>query len=192
MNPLDTDLPIIALKPGELYICLEPTLVHTLLGSCITVTMYSARLRIGGITHAMLPHIGGQRDGCDKNCPVACNDANPMNDAFRYVDSSIGYLLERFGAYGVKEGELEIKVFGGADMFDAKGMVTVGMQNIEEALKVISAKRLRLLVDDTGGREGRRLYFYTHTGEVLVRRIKTETGSLYGAYLKNLYSNYKK
>jgi chemotaxis receptor (MCP) glutamine deamidase CheD len=43
------------LKPGELYIGKEPAVVSNILGSCVSITMFSERLGAGGICHALLP-----------------------------------------------------------------------------------------------------------------------------------------
>ena len=43
------------LKPGEIYVGREPAEVSTILGSCISVTMFSEGLKLGAICHALLP-----------------------------------------------------------------------------------------------------------------------------------------
>jgi chemotaxis protein CheD len=45
----------IFLKPGALYISEKPAIVSTILGSCIAVTIFNKRLKVGGICHALLP-----------------------------------------------------------------------------------------------------------------------------------------
>ncbi len=55
MNILETTLPVIHLKAGEIYIAEKPTLVATVLGSCISVTMFNNRFKIGAICHGALP-----------------------------------------------------------------------------------------------------------------------------------------
>ncbi len=76
---------------------------------------------------------------------------------------------------GIGRGEIEVKVFGGSDMFSADDKpgigIAVGAQNVEMALTVIEREELRLLVSDVGGYRGRKIVFYTHTGEVLLKRL---------------------
>jgi len=55
MRICDKGLPIIYLKPGEMYITEKPALVSTVLGSCVSVTMFNPRLQIGAICHGLLP-----------------------------------------------------------------------------------------------------------------------------------------
>ena len=40
------------------------------------------------------------------------------------------------------------------------------------ALQVIEDERLVLAASSVGGKRGRKIYFYTHTGEVLLKYIK--------------------
>ncbi|GBE02728.1 chemoreceptor glutamine deamidase CheD [bacterium BMS3Bbin06] len=165
MNPLKTKLPVVYLKPGEMYTAERPTMVSTVLGSCVSVTMFSRRLKIGAICHGFLPKCTNT-----KHC-----DSHYMEE-FKYVDYSIMQMIEGFDKYGIKRSEIEVKLFGGADALslqgDKPGTFTVGRQNIQTAIQVIKNERLHLIISDTGGLRGRKLIFYTHTGEVLLKRLK--------------------
>jgi chemotaxis protein CheD len=145
------------LKPGDFCHAESPAVVSTILGSCIAVTMFNPGTGIGSICHAMLPRNPSPRCG----------------EIFHFVDSSIFYMIERFRALGVRTGEMEVKLFGGADVleFRSDNKASVGRQNIEIALETIGEAGLRLIVSDVGGKVGRKLCFYTHTGEVLLKRM---------------------
>jgi chemotaxis protein CheD len=82
-------------------------------------------------------------------------------------------MVGRFRALGVRNDETEVKLFGGADVLEYHGEngASVGHQNIEIALQVIRRAGLRLIASDVGGKVGRKLRFYTHTGEVLLKRM---------------------
>ena len=147
----------IFLEPGGLYISEEPAIVSTILGSCVSVTIYSRRLMIGGICHALLPR------------RRTLNGTGTL----RYVDSAISYMLQKFETIGIRKGEMEVKLLGGADVFDHMGGHTksVGQQNRETALEIIKSENLNLSVSDVGGNLGRKIHFYTDTGQILVKRI---------------------
>lgn len=166
MNILETTLPVIHLKAGEIYIAEKPTLVATVLGSCISVTMFNNRFKIGAICHGALPVYNKNRYGIREN----------NNEPFKYVDFSISHMVSQLANYGIKTCEIEVKLFGGADMFSFdnknENKLTVGQQNIQVALNTIKKENLRLLIADTGGKRGRKIFFYTHTGEVLLKRLK--------------------
>lgn len=156
------------LKPGELYISDEPTVVTTVLGSCIAVTMFHRKSRMGGICHGMLPECR------EKSCPGSCEHG------FKYVDCSIQYMYSAFRAKLVPAAAIEVKLFGGSDMFQMrsprKGLETVGTQNLMTAMKMLENKKLRVAKLDIGGNEGRKLFFTTDTGEVLLKRLRQTSG----------------
>ncbi len=145
----------IFLKPGEVCISQTPTEVSTILGSCVAVTIFNKRLKVGAICHALLPK-------------------NPDNfDTFRYVDSTVSYMLRRVEAMGIAKAEMEVKIFGGADVLgrNASGP-SVGRKNVEIALAIMKQESLTPAITDTGGSLGRKIRFYTHTGEVLLKRLR--------------------
>ncbi|MBL8511280.1 MAG: chemotaxis protein CheD, partial [Betaproteobacteria bacterium] len=48
----------IFLQPGEFYFGDADTRIRTLLGSCVSITMWHPTRRIGGMCHYMLPTRG--------------------------------------------------------------------------------------------------------------------------------------
>lgn len=161
-------LPAVYLKPGEMHLAVVPTVVSTVLGSCVSVTMFAPREKAGAICHGLLPSCL-QQQGCGGGCV----------EGFRYVDCSIRRMLEAFRALKVRPAELQVKVFGGADLIAAtrngsRSSPTVGRQNIDTALTGIEREGLTLITHDVGGSGGRKLFFFTHTGEVLLKRLGKE------------------
>lgn len=152
-------LKTVYLKPGEVYMAKEPTAVSTVLGSCVSVTLFNRRLGIGAICHALFPETKGKVNG----------------DGFKYVDYALSKIIEKFDSLGIKLNEIEIKLFGGSNMVEIsdenKLRATVGKQNIDAAFNLIENRKLRLISSDVGGLEGRKIVFHTHTGEVFVKRL---------------------
>ncbi len=172
MSKLREQLPLVYLKPGEMFFSAEPAAVVTVLGSCLSVTMFHRRRGLGAICHGLLPKCSGQKD-CDGDCL----------EGLKYVDCSIQRMVQMFDRCKVRRSEVEVKCFGGADMFTRQivrpGVVSVGRQNILSAEKILSSEGLKLAVKDVGGLQGRKIFFYTHTGEVLLKRLKkAEAASL--------------
>jgi chemotaxis protein CheD len=147
----------IYLKPGEVLISLTPVLVSTVLGSCIAVTLFSASTGFGAICHAMLPENAG-RD-CD----------------FRYVDTALLHIYDKIVEYGIR-GDLTVKLFGGAQVLDVgegnPTKQTVGDQNVAKAEEMLKSLGLTISVQDTGGMQGRKLFFCTRSGDVYMRRMR--------------------
>jgi chemotaxis protein CheD len=86
-------------------------------------------------------------------------------------------MIERLDSFNTRRCDIEVKMFGGADMFSSDNSSrehkSVGRQNIETALKIINTEGLNLSASDVGGMGGRKIYFYTHTGEVLLKHLKS-------------------
>lgn len=159
MIDISPDLARVYLKPGEFHFATSPTVVTTVLGSCVSVTMFDRFSGAASICHALLPE-------------------GPSVDAFRYVDSSIIHMLEMFASHGVNRQRLEVKVFGGADMLCASGSrVGVGRRNVEIANQVLAASGLAVSMHDVGGTQGRKLFFVTHTGDVFLKRLQRGYGA---------------
>lgn len=147
----------IYLKPGEVLVTRRPVLVSTVLGSCVAITMFSASRGLGAICHAMLPE-NSER----------CND-------LRYVDNALRYMCEKIATYG-SGSDLVVKLFGGARVINpgerASGRKTVGDQNVARAEATLAALGFDVVARDTGGLQGRKLYFCTRSGDVFMRRLR--------------------
>jgi len=145
----------IFLKPGEVVVAYESSLITSVLGSCVAVTMFSPRRRIGAICHAMLPDSGGQ------------------SDDLRYVDSALRHIYLKMKVSG--DAELVVKLFGGAQVLNigsySSERITVGEQNVAQAEKVLAELGLGVAARDTGGTQGRKLYFCTRAGDVYLHRM---------------------
>jgi chemotaxis protein CheD len=170
MVELPPVLPDLNLQPGELYLARGPAILRTILGSCVGVTFRSARLGAGALCHGVLPR-----------CPESWPPDTDSVEGHRYVDFSIRHLAQRFDALGARRSELEVKVFGGADVLPSEGArpdkPTVGTLNCQAAIEVLAEEGLTIIASDLGGVRGRRIHFHTGTGDVLVYRLPLCTSS---------------
>lgn len=156
-------IPVIYLKPGEMYMTEKPTLVSTVLGSCVSVTMFNPRLKIGAICHGLLP-IYKPNSICSGSM-----------EEYKYVNSSIEKMITKYKIYGVRNSELEVKIFGGSEMIYAQAgvshIVSIGTQNIQAAIQTIKSNGLSPVVTNVGGISGRRLLFNTYSGEIFLKHL---------------------
>jgi len=152
-------LPKLYLSPGELIIAEIPLIITTVLGSCISVVLFSPRLKIGAICHATMPSGEEERPG-------------------KFADQSILYLLEEFQLRGIKRRETLVKLFGGSDMFTLKHPEnqsnTIGAQNVRSAIATLGRAGYEPMVNDVGGSQGRKLVFHSNTGDVFRKWVKKE------------------
>ncbi len=161
-----TGFPLRHLAPRECFVTRKPTLISTVLGSCVAVTMFDPVLLAGGMAHAFLPH-ASEYAGASGD-PMPC----------KFADSAVAHLLEHFQRLGAPPGRLEVKLFGGGD---AIGMgdnaarsprnFSVGERNIQAALAACEALGLPVAARDVGGATGRKLLFLTETGGAWVKKL---------------------
>ncbi len=153
------NLPVHFLKSGEIFFTNQPMILSTVLGSCISVTMFCMKKGLAAMNHAALP-----------KAPAEVVQSLNRTEAYKYVDTSILAMIEEFDKKNVKSKDIDVKLFGGADMFSAiNAKKKIGMMNIDIALKTIESEKLHLVAHNYGGNSGCKLYFLTHTGEVFFR-----------------------
>ena len=165
----DSDLKTYFLKPAEFCFVRRPSLIRTVLGSCVTVTMLCRRFGAAAACHPVLP-VCRERPTCSlESCRAQ----------YKYVECVIPEMITRFLNMGASLSELEVKLFGGADMFlgsfAAGRMLHIGSQNVEMAGLKLQEFALEPKSVDTGGSRGRKLYFETVSGDVWVKKFRAET-----------------
>lgn len=142
------DIRRVFLSPGEVICVAEPALITTVLGSCVSVTLWDRDRQIGGLNHFVLPRGGA---------------------GSRYGDTAILALIEGVLDLGAHLRSLEAKVFGGAAVLPVGGEGTVGTQNVAFALGELARRGIPVAGRRTGGERGRQLIFNTETGDAFVR-----------------------
>ncbi len=162
----EPDEPIaeVYVQPGESHLVSEPTILRTLLGSCVGATFWSPRLGIAALCHPMLP-----------GYPPKPAANRGKVDGRRYVDYAIRELVQQFHSLGARRGEVEVKLFGGGDVLlvaDVTLRPTVGRLNCEAAIRVLEEEGFSVTASSLGGLCGVTIQFHTGTGEVLLRRLR--------------------
>ncbi len=162
MNKLLDNFPGIAtyyMMVAEGGVYETPTAVQTVLGSCVSVTFYSPKKRIGAMFHALMPR-RSEYERLDNGASV-----------YRYVDTAIDTVCKRMFQLGVRQQDIECKIFGGANaMFQHE--LSIGPKNVRIAFETLAAYPLRIAATNVGGNVGRKLFFISHTGEVYVKQLR--------------------
>lgn len=139
------------LYPSSLYASKEPYVIKTILGSCVAICIWDKKLKIGGMNHYMLPNWNG-------------NDlASP-----KYGNIAIDKLIERMFYYGSNRKDLVAKIFGGGELLEARtgNSMLIGERNIRVARLMLEERKIPVVASSTGGKKGRKILFFTDTGEV--------------------------
>ncbi len=146
---------------SQLFVAVRPTVIQTVLGSCVAVCLYDAKMQISGMNHYLLPL--WNNDGL----------ASP-----KYGNIAIAKLVEAMEAVGCERRNMIAKVFGGAspNNFDSSKNLLVGDKNIQIAQHVLSEYKIKILASDLGGTRGRKISLESHTGRVILKYVqKTES-----------------
>ena len=152
------DLESYFLYPSALFTSNKNYQIHTILGSCIGVCIWDPIQKHGGMCHYMLPLWNG--DGL----------ASP-----KYGNIAIDRLIEKVIAMGSNKKDLIAKVFGGGEVIETKSpQFHIGMRNTELAWEQLKEHKIRVAGSSVGGKLGRKIIFYTKTGEVRHRFVQKQ------------------
>lgn len=155
----------VTLYLGDVHAAHEPTLVKTLLGSCVAVCLYDPRRGVGGMNHFMLPSSRGV-DGASLRFGVPA------------MEGLIGALID----LGASPRRFVAKVFGGAHVLDLDEPVAgIPQRNVDFARSFLAAGAIPILAEDVGGPAARHVQFETATGRVLIKRAPLERAPHAGA-----------
>jgi chemotaxis protein CheD len=150
-----TQTPVdIAVGMGQAVFAAEPQRLTTILGSCVAVTLYSPRRRMGMLCHVVLPK---SRENSD----------NPA----KYADTAIPYMLSALRCEGVGPRELTAKLVGGACMFGDNQLSRIGESNTQATVRALEEAGISIAARDAGGNCGRRICFDLATGIITVASV---------------------
>ncbi|MCA0400624.1 MAG: chemoreceptor glutamine deamidase CheD [Proteobacteria bacterium] len=138
--------------PGDFYVTGEKDqTIVTVLGSCVAACIRNPATGFGGLNHFMLPESD-------------TDQWNGASRALRYGNFAMEALINAVLKSGCARSDLEVKLFGGANLHGSK--VGVGAKNAAFARHYIEAEGLHLVSSDLGGDFGRRIHFNPVTGKV--------------------------
>lgn len=147
---------------GELAVAAAPATLSAVLGSCIGVTLYHPRLRVGALAHVVLPQAH-----------------EPTSHPAKYADLAIPAMLAELAERGVPQAGLVAKMAGGACMFgNSNGAMQIGKSNAEALTRALAAANIHLAAQDVGGNRGRKIVFDLETGLVKVEIAGSPTNTL--------------
>ncbi len=151
------------LLPGQYLVAKDPTLVSTILGSCISVCLWDPRLGVGGINHFLLP------------------EGDVATASMRYGNVANLTLLDKLAALGCSPKSLQSKVFGGAHTFSTGNHeASLGARNVQVAIDFLRKAGIPIVAKDVSGRFGRRILFNTGDGSATIKLLTSDTADAEG------------
>ena len=170
----------VVLEPGDFYFGGGHTRISTLLGSCISITLWHPRKRIGGMCHYMLTE---RNVHVARPAHLAHLSHLPLDG--RYASEAFALFLQHVEAAGTRPSEYQAKLFGGGNMFSGgtSGKLDIGPRNIEYGRKLLASKNIALMAEHVGGSGRRKLHFELWSGHVLLAFPEgsgAQTRTMYG------------
>ena len=101
----------VAVGMGQAVLALAPARLTTILGSCVAVTLYATRRRLGMLSHVVLPQAKG-------------STSNPA----KFADTAVPNMLLTLKSQGLEPRDLTAKLVGGASMFGTGACANRGRQ----------------------------------------------------------------
>ena len=142
------------LEPGYIYVAAEPTVISTVLGSCVSVSIYDRSRKVGGMNHFLYPTAEN-----DQEATAIFGDAATLN------------LIRMMVQYGSKRKDLEAQIIGGA-YNPGISSTNMGRQNVMTARRILARQRVKVVSEDIGGALGRKIVFHTNINEIAILKVE--------------------
>jgi chemotaxis protein CheD len=155
------DLIDVFLQPGELFVGDASFQIRTILGSCVSITLWHPLAHVGGMSHFLLP-----------TRSVAVPEQ--VLDG-RYGDEALQWMLTDLRASGVDPRQCQAKIFGGGNMFPGQtraSAMTVGQRNGEAARRLLQNLGIDAVSESLFGMGHRQIIFNVNNGDVWMRQVQ--------------------
>jgi chemotaxis protein CheD len=155
---------VISIGPGEYYISEDDIIIQTVLGSCISVCLFSENAQLCGMNHFMLPGNKGE-------------DNDFQYDSLRYGWYSMEILINSFIKNGINKNLLKAKVFGGGNVIDIdRSTASIGDNNVKFIKMFLEKENIPIKSQHLGGDKAKKILFFVENKKVLMKEInKTDT-----------------
>lgn len=158
--PAATSSPVgreVAIQAGGVHASAEGITIRTLLGSCVAVCLYDAKVRIGGMNHFLLPADTGGGDRAPASFGV----------------HSMELLINGLMKLGADRRRLVAKVFGGGSVIG--GLTTsIGERNVAFAREFLRDEGIQIVAQKVGVTSALSVLFDTGTGTARVKELAAE------------------
>lgn len=146
--------------PSEYYVTCRDMVLVTVLGSCAAACIRDKTNGVGGINHFMLPESTHENTGWH-------------SASARYGAYAMEVMINQMLKQGAKHEHLEAKVFGGGAVIKHMSSMNVGDNNAKFALEYLRKESIPIVAEDLLGAYPRKVYFFPHTGKVLVKKLRS-------------------
>jgi chemotaxis protein CheD len=150
------DSEAVKVLPGEYFVTATNMLMVTVLGSCVSACIRDREKGIGGMNHFML---------------ADSSDASAVSSSARYGTYAMEILINHLMKLGARKQHLEAKVFGGGRVMEKLTSSQVGERNAKFVIEFLKTEGIPVSAQDMLDVYPRKVYFFPHSGKVLVKRL---------------------
>lgn len=143
--------------PGEYHVSTGPEYISTVLGTCISVVLYDARLKLGGMNHFMFAQ------------EASNNISQSDPTAGRFAQYAMELLINEMLKKGAVKQRLEAKVFGGGHVLNIDS--NVGDNNIKFAFDYLASEGIPVIASNVGDIYARKIVFDPSSFKVWMKRM---------------------
>jgi chemotaxis protein CheD len=126
------------------------------LGSCLGIMIYDPVKKVGGLLHIMLPD-------------SKIDAAKAVSAPFMFVDTGVPRLFHAAYNLGADRNRLVVKVAGGSQLLDDRGIFNIGSRNCDALEKLLAQNGLRAHATDLGGMSSRTVRLDLTNGSITVK-----------------------
>ena len=131
------------------------------LGSCLGITAYDPKARVGGMVHCLLPTAAGAKE-------------KARLKPFMFVNTGVAMMVRILIEHGAVKSRLVFKVTGGANM-RSNDFFSTGKRNMAALTHLLARNKVSLAAQEVGGTIPRTMYLYLDTGRVVIRSLGKES-----------------
>jgi chemotaxis protein CheD len=156
------DLMDIFLQPGEYFVADADYQLRTMLGSCVSITLWHPPSRIGAMSHFLLPAR-----------PQTAGQVPELDG--RYGDEALELMRKDLQRAGVRLSQCQAKIFGGGNMFPNHSRAErmhVGRKNGEAARNMLLHHGIPVVSESLFGIGHRQIIFDVSTGDVWAYQVQ--------------------
>jgi len=150
----EVSIPMAGLEIGS-----RNTILRTFVGSCVAICIYDEAKKIGGMAHVMLP----------KN--ITTKSTKDTKQEGKFADEAIDVIIEKLNNIST-DLKLQAKIAGGAKIFSHEsetGSLNIGNKNIIGIRLMLQEKKIPLVSQLVGAKNGRWVTFHCDTQKVIVK-----------------------
>lgn len=120
------------------------------IGSCVVITAYDSKKKVGAIAHVMLP---GR----------SLKDGSPHRT--RYAADAIDVMINKVVRLGANKDDIEVCLVGGGNVLK-RNDDTIGKDNIESVVELLRKKRIKIKAEALGGTKRRSVSLDVERGSI--------------------------